>query len=111
MTPYETLMPFARKLAHGLAAKRGVHFADREMVANCIAQVVHGASIRGELQLPEPPNAISTEETFEDNPFNRQRLEKYGKFEVMGVDQDFWEKVEGFLTIGKRYRITIQEIP
>ena len=105
--PHDSLKALARKLADNLSQEPGVHFPDREVIARRIMDAIQKANELGELPY------LSTDETFEDNPFNRQRLEgqAYGKFEVMGVDQDFWEAVENFLQIGKRYRITIQELP
>lgn len=48
-TPYDWLLPVAKKLTNGLNAKPGVHFADKEIVSNWIAQVLNGMIERGEL--------------------------------------------------------------
>ena len=51
MTKCEHLMPIAKKMANGLAAKPGVHFVNREMVAGWIAQALDGFLRRGEIDL------------------------------------------------------------
>jgi hypothetical protein len=38
MTHYDRFLPAANKIVRGLAGKPGVHFANREMVANRLAQ-------------------------------------------------------------------------
>ena len=49
MTQYDYLLPVATKLTNGLAAKPGVHFANRKMVADWIAQALDGMIRRGEI--------------------------------------------------------------
>jgi hypothetical protein len=49
MTEYDHLLPVANKLVKGLAGKPGVHFVDKRMAANWIAQVLNGMIQRNEL--------------------------------------------------------------
>lgn len=58
-TAYDHLLPAATKLVKGLSAKPGVHFADKTMVANWVAQVLHGMIIRGEILAPKGPATLT----------------------------------------------------
>lgn len=49
-TSYDYLLPVATKIAAGLAAKPGVRIVDKKMVAEWMAQAIHGAITRGEIQ-------------------------------------------------------------
>lgn len=49
MTHYEPLVPVAAKLIQGLAAKPGIHFADRTSAADYLAQALAGMIARGEI--------------------------------------------------------------
>lgn len=42
MTHYDHLLPLSREIIKGLAGKPGVHFADKEMAANWLAQKLAG---------------------------------------------------------------------
>lgn len=55
MTHYDYLLPVARKIIKGLAAKPGVHFADKEIAAQYLAGGLAGAVKRGEF--PQNPDA------------------------------------------------------
>lgn len=50
MTEYDKWAPLARKLINGLAAKPGIHFVDRAIATQLLAQALHGADKRGELR-------------------------------------------------------------
>jgi hypothetical protein len=52
MTAYDHLVPAAKSLIRGLAAKPGIHFSDKEMAASLLAQAMHGMIVRGEITLP-----------------------------------------------------------
>jgi hypothetical protein len=52
MTNYDKWIPTAKQLIKGLSAKPGVHFADKTMAADSLAQALCGMFERGEV-----PNA------------------------------------------------------
>ena len=56
MTSYDWLLPVAEKLVKGLAGKPGVHFVDKQMVSQWVAQALDGMIRRGELNLPSGEN-------------------------------------------------------
>lgn len=54
--------------------------------------------------------------TLFDNPKNRKKIMSGGPLEVMADDEDngnqaFWEALDDFIQWGKKYKITIEEIP
>jgi len=49
MTDHDWLLPAAKTLIDGLAAKPGVHFVDRKMATDWLAQVMGGMVERREL--------------------------------------------------------------
>ena len=51
MTNYDYLLPAATKLVQGLASKPGVHFVDKKMVSQWVAQALNGMVERGEVPL------------------------------------------------------------
>ena len=53
MTQYDHLLPAAKKLIDGLAAKPGVRITDRKMATDWVAQVLNGMIKRGELKVGE----------------------------------------------------------
>lgn len=59
---------------------------------------------------------IETTMTLFDNPKNRKKIMSGGPLEVMADDEDngnqaFWEALDDFIQWGKKYKITIEEIP
>lgn len=62
-TSYDYLLPVAAKITTGLAAKPGVRIVDKKMVAEWMAQALHGAISRGEI--PTLVGGVGTSPSFQ----------------------------------------------
>jgi hypothetical protein len=80
-THYDDTLPLARKIVKGLAAKPGVHFVDREIAANFLAQALASAIRSGEIKSGNAcgglwPDDLTMQEC-------RRRYEQQGKLHAI----------------------------